>query len=151
MGLVVELALNYRLTDIHFALGVSQMAKLERFVDRRNDLAERYRTALDGLPLVLPPAAPEGTRHAYHLFAVQVDDRARVYEALAALGIGSQVRYPPIHLHPLYADPGLRPGSFPRAEGAYGHLLSIPLFPAFTDQEHSEVVDSLRSFMATAS
>src|SRR5690606_4519603 len=126
---VTELAMNYRLTDLQAALGTSQLAKLERFVGRRNELADRYRRALDGLPLELPPAAPAGSRHAYHLFAVQVDDRRAVYDALAAQGVGTQVHYPPIHLHPLYADLGLGPGSFPVAERVAERILSLPLFP----------------------
>ena len=145
---VTELAMNYRLTDIQAALGASQMTKLEPFVERRNTLADRYREALADLPVELPPAAPPGWRHAYHLFAIRTDDRAGVFAELAERGVGTQVHYPPIHLHPLYADLGLEPGSFPEAERAYERLLALPLFPGLTDAEHETVVAALRSVVS---
>jgi dTDP-4-amino-4,6-dideoxygalactose transaminase len=97
------------------------------------------------LPLRLPPAAPDGVRHAYHLFAVQVPDRRRVYEHLRAAGIATQVHYVPIYRHPAYAEPDDGPERFPHTEQAYAGLLSLPLFPALGEDEQDQVVTALRS------
>lgn len=139
---VESLAYNYRLTDLQAALGASQMTKLERFVTRRNELAERYREKLAGFPLQLPPAAPDGYRHAYHLFPIRVAERRRVYDGLRERGIGVQVHYVPVYRHPIHAHLG--PASrYPATEAAYDGLLSIPLFPTLTEDEQDRVVHAL--------
>ncbi len=92
--------------------------------------------------MVLPPAPPPGFRHAYHLFPVQVPDRAAVYERLHERGIAVQVHYVPLYRHPLLAAD---PRDFPATEAAYAGLLSLPLFPALTDAEQDHVIDTLRS------
>jgi len=142
---IAALGFNYRMTDLQAALGASQLGKLDRFIRTRNELAARYRELLAELPVVLPPAAAEGWRHAYHLFAVQVPDRGNVYERMRANGIGVQVHYVPIYRHPLYADLGLGPGDFPNTEAVYAGLLSLPLFPDLTDDEQDRVVEVLEA------
>jgi dTDP-4-amino-4,6-dideoxygalactose transaminase len=145
---VVEVGYNYRLTDIQAALGTSQLPKLNRFVARRSELAARYRERLVGLPdVVLPPEAPAGFTHAYHLFAVRVPGRRRVYDDLRAAGIGVQVHYVPIYRHPLYADLGMAPDQFPGTEEAYSGLLSLPLYADLTDDDQATVVDRLRKLV----
>jgi perosamine synthetase len=143
---VETLGFNYRITDLQCALGVTQLAKLGRFVMRRNELAERYRELLAAVPGVeLPPAAVgAGWRHAYHLFPVRVADRRRVYDELHAAGIKVQVHYVPIYRHPLYADCGVSPADFPATEQAYAGLLSLPMYPSLTDADQDRVVDTLR-------
>ena len=131
---------NYRLTDLQAALGASQLTKLERFVERRNALAARYRAALDGGELTLPPEAPDGWRHAYHLFPVRVPDREAVYNRLRSRGIGVQVHYVPLYRHPVLGFEEAAASEFPETEGAYGELLSLPLFPALTEEEQDEVI-----------
>jgi perosamine synthetase len=140
---VETLGFNYRLTDLQAALGLSQMHKLDAFVARRNDLAARYRMRLTGLPIDLPPTAPAGVRHAYHLFAVRVPERRAVYDTLRAAGIGVQVHYVPIYKHPLYAAPGSSPLDFPNTETAYEGLLSLPLHPQLSEDEQDRVIDEL--------
>ena len=141
---IPELGYNYRLTDVQCALGTSQLGKLERFVTRRNELAERYRELLGGEPrIILPPAAPEGWRHAYHLFAVQVPDRERIYDGLHAQDIRVQVHYVPTYRLSAYREQGWDPAQFPRTEDVYGGLLSLPLFPDLTDAEQDRVVTIL--------
>ena len=137
------LGYNYRLTALQAALGTSQLAKLERFVTRRNELAERYRELLTALPIDLPPAAPPGVRHGYHLFAVRVPNRRAVYDALHAAGIAVQVHYVPIYKHRLYADVGRTGADFPETERAYDGLLSLPLFPALSESDQDRVVEVL--------
>ena len=145
---IENLGFNYRLTDIQAALGTSQLAKLDAFVDRRNEIAHRYRELLAGLPLDLPPEAPPGVRHAYHLFVIRVENRRAVYDALHAAGIAVQVHYVPIYRHPLYADTGRTAADFPETERAYEGLLSLPMFPALTDTEQDRVVEVLTQCLA---
>lgn len=142
---ISEVGFNYRLTDLQAALGLSQLAKLDRFVARRNEIAEIYRTLLADLPVGLPPAAPAGFTHGYHLFAVQVDDRRGVYERLRRAGIGVQVHYVPVHHHPVSADIGLKPGDLPVCDEVYERLLSLPMYPALTDDDVANVVSQLRA------
>lgn len=144
---VDTLGFNYRLTDIQAALGTSQLSKLDRFVARRTALADRYRRLLADFPLKLPPEAGPGTTHAYHLFPVQVENRRQVYEGLREKGIAGQVHYVPIYHHPLYDDLGIDPAHFPAAERAYAGLLSLPLFPALTDQEQDRAVAALQELI----
>lgn len=137
---IAEEGHNLRLSDIAAALGTSQLAKLDRFVARRNALADRYRDLLADLPVVLPPAAPVGWRHAYHLFPVQVRDRTHVYDALRADEVMVQVHYVPLYRHPRF---GGDPAAFPVTESVYGGLLSLPLFPDLTNDEQDRVVAAL--------
>lgn len=144
---ISELTPNARITDLQCALGAAQMAKLPRFVERRNEIAARYRELLAQLPVDLPPEAPVGSRHAYHLFPVRVQRRRAVFDAMRGAGIGVQVHYVPIYRQPLLApfagdDPA---GSFPETERAYDGLLSLPMYPALTDDQQDRVVAALRN------
>jgi dTDP-4-amino-4,6-dideoxygalactose transaminase len=148
---IAELGWNYRLTDLQAALGTSQLAKLDRFVARREALAGRYRDLLAGLPLVLPPEAPPGYASARHLYPVRVEGgagrRREVYDALHAAGIGAQVHYLPIYRHPLWAAAG--PGTrFPATEAAYAGLLSLPLYPGLSEAEQDRVAVVLGRVLA---
>ncbi len=141
-----ELGFNYRITDLQCALGTSQLGKLERFTEARNAVAERYREALrdvDGLRL--PPAAPPGARHAYHLFVVWVRDRRALYDALRERGILAQVHYLPVYLHPYYRETyDYAPGLCPEAEAYYAGCLSLPCFPSLTEAEQDTVIAAVR-------
>lgn len=145
---VVGLGFNYRLTDLQAALGSSQLARLDEFVTRRNELAERYRDLLRDLPVVLPPAAPTGWRHAYHLFPVQVPNRRSVYDHLHANGIAAQVHYVPIYRHSAFADHN--PAAYPATEAAYEGLLSLPLYPLLSDADQDRVMELLHDALLAA-
>lgn len=145
---VVGVGVNGRLTELQAALGLSQLPRLEAFVQRRNALADRYRAALADTLAVLPPAAPVGTRHAVHLFPIRVPDRKAVYTALRARGIGVQVHYVPLYRHSTFN--GADPRDFPATEAAYEALLSLPLFPALTDAEQDDVIDAVREELGVA-
>ena len=129
----------------------------EGYVIRREDgtyivgleIADRYRDLLATLPIDLPPAAPPGVRHAYHLFAVRVPQRRKVYDAMHTAGIGVQVHYVPIYKHPLYADTNRTGADFPEAERAYDGLLSLPMFPGLTETDQDRVVEVLAEVLAT--
>jgi perosamine synthetase len=145
-----ELGFNYRLTDIQSALGRSQLAKLERFVARRNEVADRYRELLGDIErLELPPAAPPDHRHAHHLFVVRhregAEARRRLYDGLHERGILAQVHYLPVYLHPWYRNThGYAEGLCPAAEGYYAGCLSLPCFPALGDIEQERVAAAVR-------
>jgi len=141
-----EVGFNYRLTDIQAALGSSQLAKLDRFIARREELAARYDAALADLDVVTPPAAPPGWTHARHLYPVLVERRAEVVAALQARGIGVQVHHVPIHHHPAYRA-GTTPDDLPVTECLYAHLVSLPLFVDLTVDEQDTVIDALREVL----
>jgi perosamine synthetase len=147
------LGFNFRLTDIQSALGHSQLGKLAAFVERRNEVAARYREGLGGIEGVeLPPEAPAGSLHAYHLFVIRLRDaeaRRGLYDFLREREIFSQVHYYPVHLQPFYRhDYGYEPGLCPEAERHYEGALSLPCFPALTSEEHERVIESVREFTA---
>jgi perosamine synthetase len=141
---ISEVGYNYRLTDVQAALGLSQMSKLDAFIERRNDLADRYRQLLADSPCVLPPEASAGFVHGYHLFPILVADRRRVFDRLREEGVGVQVHYVPVHHHPVSRDIGLSPGDLPVCDDVYEQLISLPIHPSLSDQDQDFVVDCLR-------
>ena len=149
------LGFNYRLSDIHASLGHSQLGKLRSFVDRRNQVAARYRSLLADIPeLALPPEPPEGVTHAYHLFVVLHRDgepgRRKLYDGLRERGILAQVHYIPVYWHPYYRETfGYERGLCPAAEEYYAGCLSIPCFPALTDEQQDEVVAAIREVLTS--
>ena len=151
----LELGVNYRMTDIHAALGTSQMARLDTYVDRRNALAERYDALLGPLPVTAPWRHPD-TRSSFHLYVIQLDrtqaipHRRAVFEALRAGGIGVNVHYIPVHLQPDFRDLGFNEGDFPLAEAYYREAISLPLYPGLTEADQDRVVATLRSALERA-
>jgi perosamine synthetase len=147
---MVELGYNYRLSDIQCALGLSQLGKLPRWIARRRAIARRYDDAFAQLPGILPLGVSSSVEHAYHLYVVQLDsrylsaDRARIFAALRAEGIGVNVHYLPVHLHSYYRETfATRPGLCPNAEAAYERIVSLPIFPAMSDADVDDVIEAL--------
>ncbi|HLW95385.1 MAG TPA: UDP-4-amino-4,6-dideoxy-N-acetyl-beta-L-altrosamine transaminase [Solirubrobacteraceae bacterium] len=144
------LGYNYRLSDVHSALGVSQMRKLERFIERRNAIAARYRELLGDLEQIeLAPEPPPGERHGRHLYVIRhrggAAARRRLYDGLHDRGILVQVHYLPVYLHPWYRDTyGYQPGLCPAAEEYYAGCLSLPCYPALSDEQQDSVVEAVR-------
>lgn len=144
---MVDLGYNYRLTDVQCALGMSQLRKLPGWVARRQAIAHRYDEAFAGVTWVSPLRRRPGVVHAYHLYVVQLEldrlrvGRAAVFAALRAEGIGVNVHYIPVHLHPFYRQQyGTGPGLCPAAEAAYERLLTLPIFPAMSDADVDDVI-----------
>ncbi len=150
---MLDLGFNYRLTDIHAALGLSQMQRLNEFVEKRQHLANRYDVLLKELPLILPLRAPQ-SRSALHLYVVQIDPtrskskRKDVFVKLREFGIGVNVHYMPVHLQPYYTAKGFKRGDFPASETYYDRAISIPLFATLTEQQQNEVVAALKQALA---
>ena len=139
---------NYRITDIQAALGLQQLRRIDEFIERRNAIADRYRDSLADLPLTLPPGASDGSRHGYHLFAIQVPDRRRIFRELRQRGIGVQVHYVPVHHHSVSVDITIPEEGFPAADAAYEGLISLPIYPDLTDDQQDQVIAALREILA---
>ncbi len=143
-----QLGFNYRLSDIHAALGISQLKRMSTWREARERLADRYDRKLQGLPL-RTPARADRCISSWHLYAVElgndtdVVDRSRIFEAMRAAGVGVNVHYIPIHIQPYYQRLGFKNGDFPAAEDYYKRALSLPLYPALSDEQQDRVVDLL--------
>jgi len=147
---MVDLGYNYRLTDIQAALGLSQLTKLNRFLKRRQVIASRYIKAFSGIPEIILPPHHQWANHAWHIFPLQFRtlDRNDVYEKLREKGVGCQVHYTPIHLQPYYQNRfGYRQGDFPNAEKYYSRCLTIPLFPAMTNEVVKQVIKTIKAIV----
>ena len=150
-----DLGFNYRITDIQCALGLSQLAKLDRFVARRRDIARRYTEAFAASPLLVVPHQETDRENAWHLYMLRLrlermaKTRRQVFEELRAKGIGVHVHYIPLHLQPYYRDRfGTKRGDFPEAEAYYDSALTVPLFPALTDDECGRVIEAVLETVA---
>lgn len=147
-----ELGFNFRITDIQCALANSQLARLPEFLDRRRRLAHNYDRSFTDLPWLRPLQAAHRDSSAHHLYPVAVDfsglrvSRAVMMQKMRDMGVGSQVHYLPVHLHPFYQAKGFRMGDFPRSESFYTGVLSLPLYFDLSDEEQQLVIRTLRSF-----
>ena len=142
-----DLGFNYRITDIQCALGCSQMKKLDRFLAKRKEIVLRYNEAFaDCENIVTPYQLPE-TESGWHLYIVQVknSDRKQIFEALRDRGIGVNVHYIPVYMHPYYQEHGYKDVHCKNAEEVYSHIISLPLYPGLTEEQQSYVIDTLKS------
>lgn len=152
---MMELGFNYRLTDMQCALGRSQLRKLPQWIDRRRAIARRYNEAFSSVVAMQPLAVCPDRTHAYHLYVIRLVDsgpnRAVVFAALRAAGIGVNVHYIPVHLHPYYRKQfETGPGLCPVAEAAYERILSLPIFPAMSDSDIEHVIESVLNVVSCA-
>jgi UDP-4-amino-4,6-dideoxy-N-acetyl-beta-L-altrosamine transaminase len=143
-----ELGFNYRMSDMQAALGLSQLQRLPASISRRRQLAEQYDESLKGLSLITQ-ARQEPSESAWHLYVVQLSEQAscsrlQLYRQMIEAGIGVNVHYIPVHTQPYYQSLGFRSGQFPRAEHYYERCLTLPLYPAMSDNEQEHVVSVLR-------
>lgn len=145
-----SLGFNYRLSDIHCALGLSQLRKLEKWISRRNKIAKIYNEAFRGNDFLETQRVSPDALHAYHLYVVLLNNEAlkvgrkEVFGALRAEGIGVNVHYVPVHLHPFYQRKhNTSPGMCPNAEAVYERILSIPIFPMMSDGDVEDVVRAI--------
>ncbi len=145
-----SLGFNYRITDFQCALGEHQLARLDKFIARRNQIASLYRELLEGTAeLGLPaPARSPDARHAYHLFIVRFREgatrRRAAYDHLRACGIGVQLHYIPIPVHGLYRSLGYTMEGLDATQAYYEQALSLPIFPTMSDDDVTRVVSEVR-------
>lgn len=147
---VETLGFNYRLTDFQCALGGAQLAKLDRFLTRRREIAARYDAAFESIAEIERPAGSPDRESAWHLYVIRLYlDRLRVgrdevFAALRAENIGVNVHYVPVPWHSTFKDtPGCGRGHWPHAEGAYERMLTLPLWPGMTDADIDDVVTAV--------
>ncbi len=144
----VDLGFNYRMTDIQAALGLSQMKRLDEFVYKRNKLAERYNRLLSDLPVKTPWQHPDGYS-SYHLYPIRLDagkttkTQREVYDSLRSNGILVNLHYIPVYRQPFYEAMGFRAGYCPEAERYHRETISIPLYPAMSQEQQNRVITAL--------
>jgi len=149
-----ELGFNYRMTDIQAALGISQLDRLERFVRRRRELADRYDHLLAALPVTVPGRAPD-CESSWHLYVIRLQlnkiqrTHKQVFEVLRGAGIGVNLHYIPVHTQPYYQRFGFKAGDFPEAERYYAEAITLPLFYDMTDSDQERVVHELRRSLSS--
>lgn len=150
---VVRPGYKYNMTDVQAAVGLHQLPRLDRWIDRRAELWERYDELLAELPLITPRPPEPGTRHARHLYQVLLEDgapvgRDQLLDGLTAHNIGTGVHYRGVHLHPYYRDLyELRPEDFPAATAISERTLSLPLGPDLSESDQDDVVAALRDLL----
>ena len=155
---MVDLGYNYRLTDIQCALGLSQLRKLGGWIERRREIAKMYDEGFRGEWCVKALKVSEDAFHVYHLYVVQFfidklkSSRSKIFSSLRNAGIGVNVHYIPIHLHPYYkVNFGTSLGLCPIAESAYERILSLPIFPGMSDDDVNHVIVEVKKFLESCS
>ena len=143
------LGFNFRMSDIHAALGISQMNSLDKFISKRNELSQIYTEELKGLPLTIQRVRKEDLS-AWHIFVIRLKlselklSRLEIYNSLRNKGIGVNVHYIPVHLHPFYKNLGFNKGDFPNSENYYDGAITIPMFTKLKKTEIKFVIQSLK-------
>lgn len=147
---MVDLGYNYRLTDFQCALGISQLRKLPRYIQRRQEIARKYDETFAKVPEISPLTVRQNVSHAYHLYVIQLEleqlqvDRTHVFTELRMQGIGVNVHYIPVHQHPYYQQNyGMKRGDYPIAEAVYERIISLPIFSSMSDDNINIVTDSI--------
>lgn len=149
-----ELGYNYRMPDMLCTLGISQLNRAEAGLKRRQEIAAKYDAVFRSLSnlKILNPAAYQNdsnskVQHAYHLYVIQVEKRKELYDYLRTKNILAQVHYIPVHLMPYYQDLGFKKDDFPLAEAYYEMCLSLPMYPALTNEEQEYVIENVLAFL----
>jgi UDP-4-amino-4,6-dideoxy-N-acetyl-beta-L-altrosamine transaminase len=145
----IDLGFNYRMTDIHAALGLSQMQRLDEFVAKRQMIAKRYDQMLSSLPMVVPYQRADDYS-SFHLYVIRLKldkinkTHRQVYETLREANIQVNLHYIPVYRQPYYEQMGFNTGYCPQAEQYYSEVISIPMFPGLTEAQQDRVVAALR-------
>ena len=149
-----EVGYNYRITDFQCALGSSQLKRLDQFVQRRREIAGNYNESFSNNDMFLIPETHDSVDHAYHIYPLQIVfeelsfTKPHFFQKMKQAGIRLQVHYIPLHIQPFYKNKyGFESGDFPVSENFYDRVVSIPLYPSFTDAELEEVVTDISSFV----
>lgn len=141
-----ELGYNYRITDFQAALALSQLNRADAGLERRQAIADRYTAAFEKAGIELPHV-PAGSQHAWHLYVIRTNKRKALYDYLRTKNIFCQVHYIPVHTMPYYKQFGWKKGDFPRSEAYYENCLSLPMYPALTDQQQDFVINEIIRFL----
>jgi len=146
-----ELGYNYRITDFQCALGISQLKKLDYFVQKRREISSRYKDSFKDMSIFTLPSSSTDVEHAFHLYPLKIDfentliDKKQFFETMKERGILLQVHYIPIHMQPFYQKHfGFKEGDFPNAEKFYRKEISLPVYPDLSKQEQNFVIDKIK-------
>jgi UDP-4-amino-4,6-dideoxy-N-acetyl-beta-L-altrosamine transaminase len=142
---MIALGFNYRLTDFQSALGITQLSKNNKGVERRNEISANYKKAFEGK--IKFQELPAGTYNAHHLFIIEVENRKELYDFLHSKGVLAQIHYVPVHTMPYYKNIGYTDASLIHAENYYSKCISLPMYPTLSDDEQSFVIQQVNQFI----
>ncbi|MGJ9458022.1 UDP-4-amino-4,6-dideoxy-N-acetyl-beta-L-altrosamine transaminase [Oceanobacillus sp. CF4.6] len=149
-----ELGFNYRMTDIQAALGLSQVKKLNTFLNKRREFAKKYTESFADVDAILTPYQQSDSNSSWHLYIIRLKleklnaDRTEIFKALQKENIGVNVHYIPVHLHPFYQQLGYEKGSCPNAEKLYQEIITLPLFPRMSEQDLNDVIAGVKKVIS---
>ena len=147
---IKEFGWKYNMTDIQAAIGIHQLKKLDKFIEKRREIAKIYNEEFENMDEIITPYEKKNVRHVYYLYPVLLKnyDRAKFIEKIGKMGIGCGVHFIPLHLHPIYKNTfGFRYGDFPNAEWVYEREVSLPLYPRMSDEDVEYVIDSVKKIL----
>ncbi len=144
-----ELGYNYRITDFQAALALSQLSRADQGLKRRQEIADRYTAAFTAAGIEVP-FVHSGSQHAWHLYVIRTPKRKALYDYLRTKNIFCQVHYIPVHIMPYYRQFGWNKGDFPLAELYYEQCLSLPMYPALSNEEQDFVIQAVLAFLEKA-
>ena len=151
---IYEPGLNFRLTDIQSALGISQISKLNQFVKKRNIIAKKYTNEFQDYNCLKTPTVIKNYYHSYHLYPLQIDfkkinkTKKKLFEFMNRRNIKLQVHYIPLHTQPYYKKiSGLKKGDLPNSENFYERQISLPIYPSLDKNSINKVIKSIISFI----
>ena len=151
---IYEPGLNFRLTDIQSALGISQISKLNQFVKKRNIIAKKYTNEFQDYNCLKTPTVIKNYYHSYHLYPLQIDfkkinkTKKKLFEFMIKRNIKLQVHYIPLHTQPYYKKiSGLKKGDLPNSENFYERQISLPIYPSLDKNSINKVIKSIVSFI----
>jgi len=142
---MIELGFNYRLTDFQSALGITQLAKNNKGIVRRNEISVAYKKAFEGK--IKFQDLPAGAYNAHHLFVIEVENRKELYEYLHSNNILVQIHYIPVHTLPYYKEIGYDDANLHNAEAYYSKCISLPMYPTLSPKEQDFVIDCVLKFI----
>lgn len=146
----ISLGYNYRITDFQAALIVSQMSKLDKFAERRKEIVKRYDEAFSKLPEIYTQKEIPESDTCRHLYIIRLNldrltcTRREFFDAMSAENVQCQIHYVPVYWFPYYQHLGYEKGLCPNAEEIYKGIMSIPLYPAMSDQDVEDVIHSVK-------
>lgn len=149
----IELGFNYRMTDIHAALGLSQMARVDEYVSRRHMIARNYDDRLSSLPVTLPWQCPD-RYSGMHLYVIRLQlnlinsSHIEIFNSLRDRGVGVNLHYIPVYRQPYYKRFGFKLGDFPESERYYAEAISLPMFAGLTDEQQDTVIAAVGQVLA---
>ncbi|MDF2636813.1 MAG: UDP-4-keto-6-deoxy-N-acetylglucosamine 4-aminotransferase [Pelosinus sp.] len=149
----LELGYNYRMTDIQAALGLSQLSKLDKFLQRRREIAATYTEAFKDMAALITPFQQDSGNSSWHLYVIQLGleklrcGRKEVFEELLQENIGVNVHYIPVYKHPYYQQNGYQDVQCGHSERLYNRIISLPIFPKMTDQDVQDVIESVKKVL----